>query len=81
MRSANWPYQKIAQWLLKEKGCRAHKDTIRKFCLVRMIKKETSAQISDRKPSSKTQSPLSPESQFFSYGEEESDRPIDIKRK
>lgn len=81
MRAANWPYQKIAQWLLNEKGCHAHKDTIRKFCLVRMIEKGTKTQTRNQTPPSQSKLSSSAETKIFSYGEEESGRPIEIKRK
>jgi hypothetical protein len=42
MRSCNWPYWKIAEWLELEKELNIHKDTIRKFCKRRNIKKGSS---------------------------------------
>ena len=81
MRQANWPYHKISQWLKEEVGCLAHKDTIRKFCLVREIEKGKGKSQVNPKPLPKSPSVSLQEEEFFSYGEEDSKRPIEIKRK
>lgn len=39
MRLLEWPYWKIAEWLLSEHHLTVHKDTIRKFCIRRKITK------------------------------------------
>ena len=85
MRQALWPYHKIAAWLEEHKGCHAHKDTIRKFCLVRQIEKgnHSSKENSNSRPKPRSKEPPSDpqEEKLFCYDEEDSERPIEIKRR
>jgi hypothetical protein len=39
MRSAHWPYHRIADWLRSEKAITVSKEAIRQFCSVRHIEK------------------------------------------
>lgn len=39
MRSASWPYQRIAEWLSAEKNLSVTKEAVRQFCNVRSITK------------------------------------------
>ena len=87
MRSLNWPYHKIAKWLEEEQQCKVHKDTIRKFCIVRKIKKGSSVMDRDVHASSSStfqsaQKKISPKGREsskrkFSFTKED-EKPIDI---
>ncbi|MCB1099439.1 MAG: hypothetical protein KDN22_27965 [Verrucomicrobiae bacterium] len=77
MRRSQWPYRRIAEWLLTEAGLEISHEAIRKFCIVRAI------EITRRKDSAPqeealtgAQSPASGTSPVFSY---DSSQPVKTK--
>jgi len=81
MRRNNWPYRKIALWLMAEKNITISHEAVRKFCLVRNIRKGKDpvpvARENRTLPVSQPQKRLRKNRQF-NYDDS---KPIQVKRK
>lgn len=67
MRSLNWPYQKIIDWLQHKEGYKAGRETLRQFCIVRGIRKGQQHRRSLQNASNPQSKPQQPIAKKFTY--------------
>ena len=82
MRKSRWPYRKISEWLRVEKGIQISYEGVRKFCLVRKIRKRpTPLARSDQRAQPVDQHDVVSQPQesgkLFSYDDS---KPIDVRK-
>lgn len=60
MRSSDWPFQKIAEWLRENRQLEVSKEAVRQFCIVRGINKATAPpqSVNNRIPPASPKQPL-----------------------